>query len=275
MLVVLLHESRVASFHVQFTSKCLITHHMWLRASVCLWTCQSSSGLPVTKSVALAKGVPAAGPNKKEQKDHGRNTGFGPCMAGHETICPLKLPAKNQAMALQLRHGCVYVCVWPVPWRLKRRLAASVKFTTAATMDATLFVVVVVAVAVVVVVAVAVVVVVVVAVVSCWLLKPPFLGPFIPLSRIRIASGHSGDSKAPGASKEDLGWSLQRFWKARNKHHGKPMVNSPLIRPYSLGGGGWHRGGVPLGSHENITSGPLPTEKPTKKKQPAGKSGVQ
>lgn len=37
-------------------------------------------------------------------------------------------------------NGCVYVCVWPVPWRLKRWLAASVKFTTAAAMHATLFV---------------------------------------------------------------------------------------------------------------------------------------
>ena len=27
------------------------------------------------------------------------------------------------------------------------------------------------------------------------------------------------------------------------------MVNSPLIRPYFLGGG-WHCGGVPLDSHE-------------------------
>ena len=31
------------------------------------------------------------------------------------------------------------------------------------------------------------------------------------------------------------------------------MVNSPLIRPYILGGGG--TGGVPLGSHDyNVTS---------------------
>ena len=31
------------------------------------------------------------------------------------------------------------------------------------------------------------------------------------------------------------------------------MVNSPLIRPYFLGGGGI--GGVPLGSHESISQG--------------------
>ena len=33
------------------------------------------------------------------------------------------------------------------------------------------------------------------------------------------------------------------------------MVNSPLIRPYFLGG--WHRGGVPLDSHEFFHSDPV------------------
>ena len=35
-------------------------------------------------------------------------------------------------------------------------------------------------------------------------------------------------------------------------YQGTPMVNSPLIRPYFLGG--WHWGGVPLVSHDIHTS---------------------
>ena len=42
---------------------------------------------------------------------------------------------------------------------------------------------------------------------ACLLGSHLFLGPFTPLSRASSgASGHSGDSMAPGASKEDLGW---------------------------------------------------------------------
>ena len=123
-------------------------------------------------------------------------------------------------------NGCVYVCVWPVPWRLKRWLAASVKFTTAAAMHASLFVL-------------RYLFVVFccrgciffrlniplpngsisfVCLFACLLGSHLFLGPFTPLSRASSgASGHSGDSMAPGASKEDLGWN-NRLCQPKKKH---------------------------------------------------------
>ena len=43
---------------------------------------------------------------------------------------------------------------------------------------------------------------------------------------------------------------------------GKPIVNSPLIKPYFLGGGGIELEGVPLGSHDDgYFEGPTPAKK--------------
>ena len=135
-------------------------------------------------------------------------------MAGHQTICPPKLPAQNRATALQLRQWmCVRTRLTP-SMATKKAIGSKCEIHHCCHYGRDL--------------------VCSLLLVCCFLLSwlyffevencPPkwihlvclfvcllgshlFLGPFTPLSLASSgASGHSGDSMAPGASKEDLGW---------------------------------------------------------------------